>query len=89
MKSFKLLAMLFGAIVMIAGFNSCSKDDDSNECCTITYSYGTYSYTITACEDGTVTYNEGGEIDVGTWHDEHSNWAEVKAGMLVEGASCN
>ena len=88
-KVFKLIAMLFGVITLIVGAGSCSDDDDSNDCCTITYSYDTYTYTIEACEDGSITYNEGGDISTGNWHDDYSNWAEVKETMLEEDAKCD
>ncbi len=95
---FRFTAMMAGTAALIFGFSSCNKDKNSNECCGWTYSDDdeTYSYTIKACEDGSVlvtyTYDGDSYTENYDWHDDYDTWAEVKDVILEEyggyGARC-
>lgn len=87
-KTLKLMAMLFGAIAVLVGSSSCS-DDDDNECCTLTETYDSVTYTYVACEDGSLTYTVNGVTETDNWTDYFDNWAAIKAMAIEEGASCD
>lgn len=92
MKTLKLLATLLGVVAIITGMSSCEKDkDDSNECCTYSYTDGGVTYTYKACEDGTVVYTTSeGVRETYSWKDEYDSWAEVKTYFLEEvDGTCN
>ena len=88
MRIFKSIAMLFGAVVLITGLNSCNKDDDI-ECCTFSYTEGDITYSYKACEDGDITLSYGDVTEKYSWKDEYGSWKEVKDIFLDYGASCN
>ena len=80
-KILKLTAMVFGAVAMVFGLNSCSKDDDK-DCCTWdkseTGDEGTYTFTGKACEDGyfTFTYTYTDKDDVVETYSDTGDWME-------------
>lgn len=80
--------MVFGAASLIFGINSCDKDDD-NECCTLTYTDGDETYTVRACEDGSITYTYNDQTYSYNWKDDFDSWAEIKAEAIAEGATCS
>lgn len=78
--------MLFGAVATISGLSSCNKDDGGNECCTVVYD----GYKYVACEDGSMTISEDGEvIESYSWKQEFNSWAEVKDEAYDYGGSCS
>ena len=83
--------MALGAIAVLTGFNSCNKDDE--ECCTISYRDGQYTYTWRACEDGTVVYTYTGpgtkETETYSWLNDYDTWNQVKGEFIDEGGTCN
>lgn len=89
MKIVKWTARLIGLIAIIASVESCKKEDP-NECCTFSYSYGSYSISGKACQDGTFTYTYNGTSDTGTWTDDYDSWSEVKSLLVNDyGATCS
>jgi len=89
MRIYKSIAMLFGAVVLITGLNSCNKDDDI-KCCTFSYTYDGSTYSYEACENGTLTYSlDGDVVDKYSWKDDYGSWKEVKDIFLDYGANCN
>jgi hypothetical protein len=84
-KVFKLFAFISGAIVMIAGFSSCNKQ----ECCSVSGTEFGISYSSKICEDGSATSTIGSSTISGDWDEDYSSWAEAKADAEAEGASCS
>lgn len=78
MKIVKLSATALGAIVAMLSLNSCAK---KQECCTMKYTYDSYSVSSKACEDGTyetkMSYAGESYSYSGNWEEDYS-WDEVK-----------
>ena len=87
----KFYAIALGALFSLLGISSCSSDDDNNtnECCTYSYTDEGVTYTYTYCADGSYTYAiDGVVIDDTPWSND-SSWDEIKSELLSEGATCN
>jgi hypothetical protein len=89
MRVIKNLSIFIGAVALIAGLNSCKKDNDI-ECCTFSYIDEDITYTFKACSDGKLTYSYGDETYTESWKDDYDTWSEVKSLMINEyDATCN
>lgn len=90
-KVLKFSALALGALGLVTGMNSCSKDDDdSNDCCTFTYTYDGETGTVKACEDGSITYTYGdGTTDTDNWKEDYDSWADMKAEFIKYGGTCD
>jgi len=90
MRFLKISAIFLGAAAVLIGSDSCKKDDNNGiECCSFSYTDNGTTYKIRACEDGKVTITYDGETETYDWHDDYSNWSEVKSYILDEGGHCN
>ncbi len=95
----RFTAMLTGGVTVLAGLSSCDKDkDNSNECCTVSYTEDDATYSYELCEDGSFvysyTYDGKTETYSLNWKEEYDyTWAEAKEMFLDEwgdyGARCN
>lgn len=89
-KTLKLMAMLFGVIALATGGISCKDDDDSNDCCSVSWTYYEYTRSMKICKDGDFTAKEDGEtVGTGDWNDYEDSWADAKATVESEsGKDC-
>ena len=76
-KVVKLSAALFGVAAMTFGLSSCSKDEDSEKCCTNTSDGTTYQF----CEND--------EEVVSTLADYDMTWSDLSALAEYAGYTCD
>jgi len=88
MKILKNLSIITGMFALIVGVNSCKKED-TNECCTFSYTYDDITLSVTACEDGNMTVSYGDETYTESWKDDYGSWSEMRSEMVDYGATCS
>lgn len=83
MKTIRLIIRLLGIFAIIAGFNSCKKEKETNDArkqcsgeeftCTYDYNYG-YTYTYRLCQDGWNAYYEGDKLNAIFYYTDYTTY---------------